>query len=678
MQLGVATGTVFEVAADQTLVTTATFEDPELGGGGAGTLVKAGAGTLVVLATNQYSGPTRVLAGTLRLQADAPPAGAALWLDANDTATITADGLAKVSAWNDKSGNARHATQTNAAIQPTVITNAIPGRPVMRFAGGTQQMDVNLAFLANSPYTILGVEARTNTGTIFMLGTRSNATNNGLHFGYRNNTAFTLAQYANDLDAGVPGYTGQQFRVWNGMLDTAIGHSIYLNGTNLSNNANTTPFTAAVGAGVVGNGYAAQNFHGDVGEVLVYSRALSTAERKIAEAYLNGKWLDAAAARPNLLPAASPLEIAAGARLDLGGARQTVGSLADVAGAGGLVLNQSAAAATLAVGQDGTDAAFSGSIQDGTGTVALVKTGAGTQSLHAANPFGGGTTVSNGTLLVHGTIGTGAVAVAGGTLGGTGVVLGAVSSAGTVAPGPGVGRLVISNDYQQTGSLAVELAGTSPGTGHDVLAVAGTATLGGTLAVTTNGGFAPAAGQSFTVLTAGAVSGTFASTTLPGLASGLGWDVTYASSEVVLSVTGTVLNTPYDLWAQAIPNAALRGDQEDPDGDGYVNLWEYSQGTDPTNGLDGIKVRLVRTNNVYALKFNRATGAVDLVYAVEAAYGLSNNALWEVIASNQFGLGWEGDADVTETNSGAVRQVFTEDNDPAALRRGLRLRVSRP
>jgi hypothetical protein len=77
-------------------------------------------------------------------------------------------------------------------------------------------------------------------------------------------------------------------------------------------------------------------------------------------------------------------------------------------------------------------------------------------------------------------------------------------------------------------------------------------------------------------------------------------------------------------------------------------------------------VRLARTNNVYALKFNRATGAVDLVYAVEAAYGLSNNALWAVIASNQFGLGWEGDADVTETNSGAVRQVFTEDNDPAS------------
>jgi len=60
-------------------------------------------------------------------------------------------------------------------------------------------------------------------------------------------------------------------------------------------------------------------------------------------------------------------------------------------------------------------------------------------------------------------------------------------------------------------------------------------------------------------------------------------------------VTGAVVTTPpYDLWAQAITNAALRGDQEDADGDGYANLWEYSQGTDATNGADGLKVLLVR------------------------------------------------------------------------------------
>jgi len=45
----------------------------------------------------------------------------ALWLDANDTSTITLNGLT-VSQWNDKSGNGRNATQPTAASQPTFAT----------------------------------------------------------------------------------------------------------------------------------------------------------------------------------------------------------------------------------------------------------------------------------------------------------------------------------------------------------------------------------------------------------------------------------------------------------------------------------------------------------------------------------------------------------------------------
>jgi autotransporter-associated beta strand protein len=677
VQLGVATGTVFDVATGQTLVASATFEDPELGAGGTGTLVKTGAGTLVITGTNSYRGATRVLAGTLRLQADAPPAGAALWLDANDVATIAADGAARVSAWSDKSGNARHATQTNATIQPTLITNAIPNRPVMRFAGGVQQMDVSLAFLANSPYTILGVEARTNTATTFMLGTRNGTANNGLHFGYRNNTAFTLAQYGNDLDAGIPGFTGQQFRVWNGTLDTAVGHSIFLNGTNVSNNANTTPFTGSIGAGVVGNGYAAQNFHGDVGEILVYNRALGAADRKIAETYLANKWLGGAVLT-DLLPAASPLQLAAAGRLDLGGVRQTVGSLSDYAGAGGLVLNNASGAAVLIVGHDGADAAFSGVIQDGTGLVAVVKTGAGTQSLHGLNSFGGETTISNGTLLVNGLIGTGAVSVAaGGVLGGTGVVLGAVSSAGMLAPGVEVGTLTVSNDYQQSGALFIQLAGTSPGTGHDVLQVSGTASLGGSLLVSTNGGFTPVAGQSFTVLTAGAVSGTFGSTGLPALPTGLGWEVAYPGAAVVLSVTGTVASaTPYDLWAQSITNPALRGEQEDADGDGSPNLLEYSQGSDATNAADSAKLMLVRSNGQFLAVFNRVNTATDIVYEVEGAYAPTNGASWLGIATNAIGS-WGSSTNVNDDNTAAVHRVLVTDLE-LGTNRTLRLKITRP
>ena len=48
----------------------------------------------------------------------------ALWLDASDAATITPSG-GPVSQWNDKSGNGRHATQINAALQPAYTGNSV-------------------------------------------------------------------------------------------------------------------------------------------------------------------------------------------------------------------------------------------------------------------------------------------------------------------------------------------------------------------------------------------------------------------------------------------------------------------------------------------------------------------------------------------------------------------------
>jgi len=74
---------------------------------------------------------------------------------------------------------------------------------------------------------------------------------------------------------------------------------------------------------------------------------------------------------------------------------------------------------------------YSGYIADGAAGMKLIKTGAGVQVLAGANTYTGDTTVSNGTLLVNGSV-TGTVMVAsGGGFGGTGTVYGAV----TYSPG---------------------------------------------------------------------------------------------------------------------------------------------------------------------------------------------------------------------------------------------------
>ncbi|OBQ32885.1 MAG: hypothetical protein AN487_21545, partial [Anabaena sp. CRKS33] len=66
----------------------------------------------------------------------------ALWLDAEDAASITLNG-STVSQWNDKSGNARNVSQATAANQPTLTTSGLNGKPVLTFDGADWLFNAN-------------------------------------------------------------------------------------------------------------------------------------------------------------------------------------------------------------------------------------------------------------------------------------------------------------------------------------------------------------------------------------------------------------------------------------------------------------------------------------------------------------------------------------------------------
>jgi len=67
-----------------------------------------------------------------------------------------------------------------------------------------------------------------------------------------------------------------------------------------------------------------------------------------------------------------------------------------------------------------------------------------------------------------------------------------------------------------TGTLLVEIAGTTPGTEYDQLRVSGGVTLDGNLTTTLVGGYVPLAGDSFTFIDGSStISGSFVSTTQP-------------------------------------------------------------------------------------------------------------------------------------------------------------------
>lgn len=146
-----------------------------------------------------------------------------------------------------------------------------------------------------------------------------------------------------------------------------------------------------------------------------------------------------------------------------------------------------------------------------------------------------GSIVNNGTLSSSSTmvLGTGA------TYGGTGTYIGDLSNTGgNFSPGNSPGVTTITGNYVQgpSGTLTMELGGTTQGTQYDFLDVSGTATLGGTLIISLFGGFTPRLGNSFSLIDAsGGISGTFATINVP---TGYTFKSNYSVTEFWMDVTG--------------------------------------------------------------------------------------------------------------------------------------------
>jgi hypothetical protein len=114
--------------------------------------------------THPYRWDGRVFGGPQLWRPSDLGSALALWLDAEDAASITLN-ESTVSQWNDKSGNNRHASQATAANQPTYTLNGLNGKPVLTFDGVndffTMTSPVNAAALPSASCLGWGQKMRT-------------------------------------------------------------------------------------------------------------------------------------------------------------------------------------------------------------------------------------------------------------------------------------------------------------------------------------------------------------------------------------------------------------------------------------------------------------------------------------------------------------------------------------
>lgn len=223
--------------------------------------------------------------------------GLTVWFDASDDSTFTYSSGVVVSQWRDKSGNAFHVSQATDAQRPTRSTT-INGRAAVAFNGSQ--------FLIREPATGMpsGAAART-TITVARVTSTPGPYNHIVMWGL-NGTNGSLHGW------GVaPGATSSlRIHLWSATLDHPTAtvppsspHVIIAryDGANASIAANAgIAFEAARGLNtatdqlVVGArtvpGTGAEAWNGAIAEVLVYNRALTSAEQSDLYDHLRTKW----------------------------------------------------------------------------------------------------------------------------------------------------------------------------------------------------------------------------------------------------------------------------------------------------------------------------------------------------------------------------------------------------
>jgi autotransporter-associated beta strand protein len=414
---------------------------------GAGTLDIAPGTTLTVSGSSNLTGVSLPNSGTLDLQGPTRTAGGITF---GGPSTITGAGSIGVTAI------AAGAVTSGTAVIGPAVTFAAGERSIDVGAGGTVLLAGPVdggggsRLVKTGAGTLLvpdsntsgsfriGVSGATptNGGTVILGSQASSGTAAQIQLNYGTLQTATAATFANGLSIG--GRSNAVAVLGGTEAMTFSGSTGFFRGTSTSGelrlDVNNTSTIAGTLGPTGGGGSATGVTIGGTGRLIITANG-STFTDKIQVS--PGATVEIAA--DNALGGAK-LDPSAGGTFEFSVPAATVGGLV---GGGALALQTNASAALALTVSPTSTGTFSG-ILSGAGS--LTKTGAGTLRLTGANTYSGTTAIAAGTLLVNGdqTAAAGAVTVlAGGTLGGTGVVGGqtTIESAATLSPGNSPGTL---------------------------------------------------------------------------------------------------------------------------------------------------------------------------------------------------------------------------------------------
>jgi hypothetical protein len=231
--------------------------------------------------------------------------GITAWWDASDPSTLfdaTSGGIAvaaggEVARLEDKSGNGRHFTQDTSANRPTRKTSEQNGLDVLRLDGTNDQMAIAADFSAffsedaGTAFVVAKAESVTTNDDIPYLNACVLSFDLAIHAFVMlrsNNTAASFG-YDNGIRTASLSYVPGNWKVFS----TTHGGGSLLFSINGSSPSSTSLGTRTFTSNVLRLGSNSEEtvfLDGDVGEIITYNVALSTADREAVETYLMDKW----------------------------------------------------------------------------------------------------------------------------------------------------------------------------------------------------------------------------------------------------------------------------------------------------------------------------------------------------------------------------------------------------
>lgn len=684
-------------------------------------LTKAGSETLTVSGGNTYTGTTTINSGTVKLGANnalpemtnttvdniklATNSGFSNTLDlagfslkvgrissgstTDSAGSITSSSTGAVLTTNmgTNSGNFFAGTRITGNLALTVIANNVASNG----SGNLQMLNPNNNF--NGGIRLQGAgSGNFTTANLALGGAFQSMSTSGL----RTNAAAALGSGTITLDHGQL-FIISSMNLSNNIAVTGRGGILHMEGTTGTANGgftgaitSSTPTLLAINSNSGNNNIVKLS-----GDLSGFSGTLALDTSNIGGIRLSGGALGHS--NINLLWSGASATVFGTGRVQAGDAASatyTFGELNNLNSGTthkGFIENAiSSTTATFSLGNSNTTpATFLGVIRNGTGTVALTKTGSNKQILAGSNTYTGATTIeggvlqvtgslaggsavevkSQGTLLVDGSVG-GAINVdAGGTIGGTGSIGGTLN----LFAGSGAGNQATVNLVNgAVGTLSLTNAATTflgNGAGEyvnlqmevgpssaDQISLTGDLDVGDGGAVISIQSLGVAANQTYELITftngtgTGFVTGTGTTVGALSLANpSLGFGV---SGVLNVTATGVQLVTSGSTAPSSAYWSGSKGSTWVSNSGGEGNFTTTASGSTFTNALPGSNTDVFFSNNS-ASNFSHTLGAN---FAVKSLTFLGSSAAINLGGLNQLSL-QEGGITVQSGNAGATLEM---------------------